>query len=346
MKSKPEISFVLPMYNTEIDYLDQCIDSLKKQTLNNIEIIIINDGSTNNCGMYCEEIAKDDNRIKVIHQENQGVSAARNRGVQEASAEWIVFVDPDDWIDIELSEKIYPYISDNKLDILFFTFSMHIGSEVIPQLYNRSEYFVFSPEEHDLLQLSIMNSYKGYSPLVIGSVWGKVFNRSFLMEKNLLFDTNLPKSQDLIFCLYAIEHANNIAYINEPLYHYRMHESSVTKKYNPNIFTYANRLINEVSTFINKYHYNDEKFVQGYHNMVATVFIENMILDFLHHKNPENYLARRRKFNEVINTNPYKEAFKKVELEQFNVKQKIEIMLLKSKLFLPLLLYFNRRFGK
>lgn len=99
------ISVIVPMYNVEL-YLRKCLDSIVNQTYKNIEILIIDDGSTDNSGMICDEYAQKDDRIKVFHTENQGLSSARNLGLDEATGDWVGFVDSDDWIDDDMYDVL------------------------------------------------------------------------------------------------------------------------------------------------------------------------------------------------------------------------------------------------
>ena len=113
---KPVITVIVPVYNTE-KYIEKCIDSLKEQTMNNIEIIVINDGSTDNTLKILKKLASGDNRIKIINQSNQKQGAARNRGLDLAKGEYIAFVDADDWIDLDYLEKMHNTALKYRADI-------------------------------------------------------------------------------------------------------------------------------------------------------------------------------------------------------------------------------------
>jgi glycosyltransferase involved in cell wall biosynthesis len=102
----PKLSIVIPVYNVE-DYIEKCLDSIRGQTFTDFEVICVDDGSTDYSGMLCNRYRRIDKRFKVIHQENAGVSSARNRGIDEASGEWLTFVDPDDWINNEFYERLF-----------------------------------------------------------------------------------------------------------------------------------------------------------------------------------------------------------------------------------------------
>ena len=111
-----KISVIVPVYNIE-KYLRKCIDSILSQTYENIEVILVDDGSTDNCGAICDEYAKIDPRIIVIHKKNAGVSAARNTGIMQCIGEYVFFVDSDDYLPIDSIEKLYNSINEYEADI-------------------------------------------------------------------------------------------------------------------------------------------------------------------------------------------------------------------------------------
>ena len=117
--TKELISVVLPIYNVE-NYLDRCINSIVHQTYDNLEIILIDDGSPDSCPQKCDEWAKKDNRIKVIHKKNAGLGMARNTGIENASGEYLCFCDSDDYIDLETINKAYEVAKKNNADIVTF----------------------------------------------------------------------------------------------------------------------------------------------------------------------------------------------------------------------------------
>lgn len=118
----PDVSVIVPVYKVE-PYLRQCLDSLIGQTKQEIEIILIDDGSPDNCGQICEEYAKKDSRIKVFHQENQGLAQTRNNGLEASTADYIMFVDSDDWVAPTFCEQAYQLITEKHADMVIFEYS-------------------------------------------------------------------------------------------------------------------------------------------------------------------------------------------------------------------------------
>lgn len=118
MKQQPLISVIVPVYNVE-QYIHQCVDSILSQTYKNLEIILVDDGSPDNCPAICDGYARNDDRVKIIHQENGGLSAARNSALDLCTGEYIAFVDSDDWIESNAYEEMMSEMQKKDLDVVF-----------------------------------------------------------------------------------------------------------------------------------------------------------------------------------------------------------------------------------
>ena len=132
--SNIKVSIIVPVYNVE-EYLPQCLDSLVNQTLQDIEIICINDGSTDSSGKILDNYAQKDNRIKVITKENEGQGVARNLAMDHANGEYIMFCDPDDWFELSACEDAYNQISKNDNDIVFFNYFDYFDNSILHSAY-------------------------------------------------------------------------------------------------------------------------------------------------------------------------------------------------------------------
>ena len=199
-----KFSIIVPVYNVE-KYLPKCLDSLINQTYKNIEIICINDGATDNSAQILDEYSKNDDRIKIINQENKGVSIARNIGINSATGDYILFVDSDDWLDVHTCEII------NK----------NIGAELI----SFNAYFVKNNERIEGIKKNISSVFRG-------EMWSICYNRNFLNINNIRFPNNIKIAEDHIFKLQALVKAENIKIINDYLYYYlsdRINSSSKVK---------------------------------------------------------------------------------------------------------------------
>lgn len=218
MDKNPLITIIVPVYKVE-QYLDRCLDSLVNQTYNNLEIILVDDGSPDACSQMCDDWAKKDTRIKVIHKENGGLSDARNAGMKISTGEYIAFVDSDDWIDL----KTYSLVMDKMLlvdaQIGAFNIINVDSSDLKPDF--SAEYQILNSEQ------AIENTIDDIGVKTVA--WNKVYHRSIL--KNLSF----PKGklhEDEFFTFHALDRAEKIVYLHRQCYYYFQRPTSIMGHYN------------------------------------------------------------------------------------------------------------------
>jgi len=212
---KPIFSIIIPVYKVE-KYINKCIDAIINQTEKNIEIIIVDDGSPDKCPDICNEYALKDDRIIAIHQENGGLSDARNKGINEASGQYIMFVDSDDYIDLDSCERLLPYTKDN-VDIIATDGIAEGGKVNLKHLGVRND-IVFTGT--DYLKQTIVN---GSNPM---AAWLYVYRRDFLLENNLRFKKGILH-EDEQFTPRAILKANRVVNTGITYYHYNIRENSI-----------------------------------------------------------------------------------------------------------------------
>ena len=217
MKDKIDkmVSIIVPVYNVE-KYLEQCINSIINQTYKNIEIILIDDGSTDNSGIICDEYAKKDNRIKVIHKDNEGISATRNRGIDESSGKYISFVDSDDYIEKNMIEILYKDIEKENADIAVCNYIIVKDKNNIKKDKNNS-YNVIILSQNDALRMCFCNEFEFY-------LWNKIF------KKTLFNEIKFPKgknSEERYTLPKLIDNSKKIIYDNRKLYYYRIRKNSI-----------------------------------------------------------------------------------------------------------------------
>lgn len=212
------ISIIVPIYNVE-KYLPQCLDSIINQTYKNLEIILIDDGSTDNSGKICDKYKLLDNRIIVIHKSNGGLSDARNTGIKIATGDYISFVDSDDFIDKNMYTILFQKINTTNADIIWYNHYNYQSSNEI----SKSSIFVqekqyLLPKDNYKFQYDLLNKYH-----LIGYCWNKLYKKSIF--DSILFPYN-RKCEDLISLL---NKANNIICIPNTLYYYRNTPNSLSK---------------------------------------------------------------------------------------------------------------------
>lgn len=209
-----KISVIIPVYNVE-KYLNQCIDSVLGQTYQDLEIILVNDGSTDRSPEICEEYKNKDSRIKLIHQKNSGVSNARNRGIDNAKGEWITFIDSDDYISDNYFDAIK---NDNKFDWVFLNADRKIGEKFLTFMNFESKIFD---------KLSFIKEYAIYPD--IPGPWARFYQSKIINENRLRFNPELKFGEDGVFNIKYLQFCKNISTSHSAKYIYRDTESGLSK---------------------------------------------------------------------------------------------------------------------
>lgn len=225
------ISIVIPLYNAE-RYIAECVDSVCNQSYLYLEIILIDDGSKDTSGKMCDQYAKMDSRIKVIHKANGGVSSARNVGIEIATGEYVLFVDSDDSLELNAVELLIDTISD-KQDIDFIASSyFDIYSDETKRIKRivQNDTEVLAPE---------LNSYYTNHYLLFTTPWAKLYKKKLIVNNNLRFDETVKYGEDLIFNMHYLKHTKHIMLLSSPIYNYRlMATGSSQTKYFPHMADY------------------------------------------------------------------------------------------------------------
>jgi len=211
----PQISIIIPVYKVE-KYLPACLDSVLAQTFTDFEAICIDDGSPDNCGKILADYAQKDKRIRVITQENQGVSEARNNGLKEAKGDYICFLDSDDALADTFLEKMYDKI-------------VSTGSDIVSCNAQNAPFKKGEPSQtHVQLKTfgSVFDRFLAKKPKIVSSIWAKLYKKSAL--KDIWFPKGVQMGQDLVFLYPVLYQAKQASYFPENLYFYRVREGSTT----------------------------------------------------------------------------------------------------------------------
>ena len=224
MKNKPTISVIVPVYNVE-KYLEECVESVLSQTFTDYELLLIDDGSTDSSGDLCDQIAKRDTRVRVFHKSNGGISSARNKGMDEAEGDWIVFLDSDDkWADKDGLGRLYDYATRNNLDALRFEYqSMNDDMTVrLPQKVT----------DKQMCCNKVLSNFE----LVKYGIAGEWFSVLFLLRRELVGalrqNTNLSFLEDMDFlCRLFVTRECRCGYIVDDFYLYRKREGSLSSSF-------------------------------------------------------------------------------------------------------------------
>lgn len=227
------ISVVVPVYNAE-KMLKYCIDSILNQCYNNVELLLINDGSTDNSGALCDEYAQKDGRVKAVHQANAGVSAARNKGIELSSGEYICFVDSDDYIDREYFSQLLKLKEQapqcDNIWCGFYTTSSYTGKDILEQAVLEPDISVSHTDRQHIMDLHKRRLDCG--------PYCKLYSAAVIKANGIRFPKGYSLGEDLIFNLEYLDHTDGrILILNKPLYFYVTDsQGSLTKKFHEDLF--------------------------------------------------------------------------------------------------------------
>lgn len=222
MMKNPLVSIIIPIYNTE-KYIYECLNSLINQSYSHIEIIVVDDGSTDNSLCLLKELSDKDNRLKVFSQPNQGVSAARNLALSKATGTYVMFVDADDWIDPHTIEKCLQAIGD--ADVCFFAYVREFSNRSLPKLlFPQTRHFtreackqlqrrMIGPIGQELANPGMLDS--------LGTIWGKLYRRDILDGTSFIDLKIIGTAEDSLYNCNAFRKVQKAVYINKAFYHYR-----------------------------------------------------------------------------------------------------------------------------
>lgn len=214
------ISVIVPVYNVE-SYLEQCVNSIRSQTYKNLEILLVDDGSKDGSATICDEFAKKDERIRVIHKENGGVSSARNIGLDHARGEYIAFVDGDDYIDDTMYEKLAEKMTEG-IDIVFGYYQCEYPDGTIDCYTDTYDNLLDKPWDIRPMLCSGERVLNGEQIAFINcGCWRSLYRKEIIDTLHLRFDHILKMGEDRIFLVEYLNECNRAGLIKEPLYHYR-----------------------------------------------------------------------------------------------------------------------------
>jgi glycosyltransferase involved in cell wall biosynthesis len=251
------ISIIIPVYNAE-KFISKCLDSVLNQTYQKLEIILVNDGSTDQSGFICEEYAQRDDRVIVIHKENGGVSSARNKGINVAKGKYIGFVDPDDWIDSVMYENLYQLIIDYQADISACGYAMENADGKILNHITKAQIIEYKREDA-LNTILDTNGFHGF-------VNNKLFSAELLKkEPPVVFDAEIHFGEDLLFCCENLLKCKKLIYNSYQYYHYFIHENNITQaKFSPQKLTLLKALEKIIGSLKDLEGINTNKFINLY----------------------------------------------------------------------------------
>lgn len=298
------ISVIIPVYNVEL-YLRKCIDSVLSQTLRQIEVIIVDDGSPDGSPAICDEYARKDERVKVIHKKNEGAGIARNSGIEVATGEYITFLDSDDYLSDNTLEVLYTYAKNNNLDIIRAARNRFYEEGKFSHSINNSKIKIY--EEKKILNkiaLCYFSQPNGSSDDALnleGPPWGALYHHNLFKQWGLRFVSERTiLSEDFIFNYECTRHADRVGKITDTLYHYRINPKSLTKTPRKDCLIRAIHCSQYLEKRFKKDGYDSDSvlYALGYTVDTMRAHIKNIILSSLPRREIREWLKEQSK-------NPY-----------------------------------------
>jgi glycosyltransferase involved in cell wall biosynthesis len=226
--NNPLVSIIIPIYNSET-FLDKCVQSALNQSYKNIEVILVNDGSIDSSGEMCDNYAFIDSRVKVIHKNNGGLVSSRKTGLIASTGEYILYIDGDDWIELNLIEYYVKQIIEHNADVVVSSHIVNLeGREDI--LINSLPFGVYNKEQlKSIIYPKMMYTGKFSQFGIFSYSWGKLYKKELLLKNQLKVDENITIGEDAL-CLYpTLLDANMLVILEQPGYHYRQRADSLIK---------------------------------------------------------------------------------------------------------------------
>ncbi len=244
------ISVIVPVYNVE-KYLGKCVESLIHQTYTNIEILLIDDGSTDSSGEMCEQYAKTDDRIKVYHKKNTGLGLSRNYGLDRITGEYVVFVDSDDYVSLDMIEVFWKEHLRTGCDTIIAGFqAVADDGGIIYQESYSSEVFVDQSIRNQMLPRMI-GSLPGKRDSIFKTVWAIMYSAEVIKKASLnFFSEREMQGEDIPFQLDYFQYSEKTSVISDMIYFYRYNPKSLSRKYKPNRFEESKKVYHYIEQFI------------------------------------------------------------------------------------------------
>lgn len=273
MEKRDFISVIVPVYNSA-NYLPQCVESILAQTCPDFELLLIDDGSRDNSGEICESYAERDARVRVIHQENAGVSAARNRGLEEACGEYIMFVDSDDYIDPAFLERARQAIQASGAEICIC--GVVVETFKNGEIISRTVYAAKGKKQYQVKELlEDMDAF--YPATYIYSPCHKLYRRKVIEDGGVRFDSRISFWEDFLFNQECLARVNAVQVVDETYYHYRKENvNSLSQRRSPEQYDMTAYVFDRMRALLETLHCSEERrrrFEYEYANMLLSVVL-------------------------------------------------------------------------
>ena len=326
MNNLPKVSVIIPIYKVE-DFISRCVESVLNQSYKNIEIVLVDDGSPDNCPQICDDFSNSYPQIKVVHKDNGGLASARNAGTRVATGDYIMFVDSDDWIDANMVSDLVELAEQENVDFIrtrmkYANWPNHPDGTVcdfgIENMMHNGKYDRVTIEK-EILPIFIATPQITFGPIV--SSCGTIYKRELLTENIIEFYEDVKYSEDCIFNAKVLMKCSSFYYLNEPQYYnYFFNDTSITKSYR------ADRWASN-KTLIKRF---EEDFGEETRFNVPNQLWRKRLFCILNSLGERKYLdsftAKRKYCSKIVNDHITTEAMK--HLDGLDISWKLRIVLL------------------
>ena len=315
-----KISIVVPVYNTS-KYLKKCLNSLVKQSYENIEIIVVDDGSPDDSYKIYQKFAEQDNRVKFIRKENAGVSEARNTGIDNATGDFIMFVDSDDWMELDGCQVLIDEYYKSKADLVLADVycTNESGSKKSYCKVFKKEFSYKNREFIKRYQMSCLGY--AYNPFPVsksnvsglGSPWNKLFKASIIKKNSLRYDSYVMGIyDDNLFTLHYLSNCKSVSYVSKPVYNYVSVSSSLTHAYKSNTIDISRRIFCKIEEFINSQK-EPAEYYKPYYMYVIRRLSRELDTYYFPYDDSRSWPEIKEELKRNLSSSPYLEAIKHVE---------------------------------
>lgn len=334
---KPKVSVIVPIYNGE-RYLHRCINSIINQSLKEIEIILVDDESSDNCPSLCEEYAEKDERIIVIHKKNEGVGYARNSGLNIARGEYVGFVDFDDYVSSDMFEKLYTSAQKNNADIVFCDYYEDNGKKIKPVMDTGEKVIKGEKAVNNyLLEMvgEVPSYHKDFKHLM--TVWHGIYSKKIINENNIRFCSERKYiSEDIMFHIDIIPKTDVICKIDDPLYFYCYNEKSLSRQVRYDRFKKDLILYYELNNRLSKLFNYDMYYLRTQRFLLARARVS--IMQIINCARGLSKDERKERIFEIIDNNEIEKICRSYPIKQLPFHHRMFVEAVKNKDYFKILL--------
>lgn len=321
------ISVIVPVYNVE-KYLKECLDSLLNQTYKDIEIIIVDDGSTDNSGKICDEYKNKNKNINVIHKKNEGLGFARNTGLENVHGEYVTFVDSDDYVEKDFIEKLYNYMVEQKVDMCKSGFERVNNKRDILSIRKYDNYIYNKEEIKNCFIPRIIGSLPDKKDSIEMCVCGVLYKTSYILKYGIKFPSEkILISEDMFFNIDYMKNINKACTIDYVGYNYRYNPSSLTRKYRKDRFEASKYFYKELKKKLEILGYDDLTMLRL--SRLFFIYIKVCISQEKFQVSNKKYKDSLKKIDTICNDSLVRNIINSYPVDKLGIKQKFFLYLIK-----------------